>query len=64
VEISDRMGQARMEEAVATGAEMVVTACPTCEQTLKKAARAVADKNGSNPVPVYHIMDLLFRAIR
>jgi len=64
VEISDQMGQARMEEAVATGAEMAVTACPTCEQTLKKAARAVADKNGSKPIPVYHILDLLFRAIR
>lgn len=53
-----------MEEAVATGAEMLVTACPTCEQSLKKAARAVAEKSGAKPMPIYHIMDLLFRAVR
>lgn len=62
--MSDRLGLARMEEAIATGAEMLVTACPTCEQSLKKAARAAADKTGAKPMPVYHIMDLLFRAVR
>ena len=38
-ELSERMSAARMEEAIKTGADMVVTACPTCEQTLKKGAK-------------------------
>ncbi len=63
-ELSDRMSQARIEEAIATGAEMLVTTCPTCEQTLKKGARAVAEKNGGKPLPVRHLMDLMAKAVK
>ena len=63
-ELSDRLAVNRMQEALATGADMIVTACPTCEQTLRKAGRNVADKMGTKPLPVYHILDLVFRAIK
>ena len=62
--LSDRLSLARMQQAMETGAEMVVTACPTCEQTLRKASRSLADKKGAKPMPVYHILDLLFRAFK
>jgi len=63
-ELSDRMSQTRVEEALATGAEMLVTACPTCEQTLKKGARMIAERNGGKPIPVRHILDLVTKATK
>jgi len=60
--LSDRLSAARIQEALDTGADMIVTACPTCEQTLKKGALFLAEKNGNKPIPVKHILDLLFRA--
>jgi Fe-S oxidoreductase len=62
--LSLRMSVARMKEAIGTGAEMVVTACPTCEQTLKKGALQISGENGSKPFPVAHILDLLFKATK
>ncbi|MBN1551721.1 (Fe-S)-binding protein [bacterium] len=62
--LSDRMGMARIAEAVNTGAEMIVTSCPTCEQTLKKSARNYAEKNSTKPLPVRHILDLVIKAIK
>jgi len=63
-ELSLRMAKRRIEEARATGAEMLVTACPTCEQNLKRGARAEADETGRKPLPVRHIIDLLVKATR
>jgi len=63
-QISDRMSNSRITEALETGAEMLVTACPTCEQTLRKGARIAADNSNEKPFPVYHILDLVSRAIR
>lgn len=63
-QLSQRMAQRRIEEARATNAEMLITACPTCEQNLKRGARAEADKTGMKPLPVRHIMDVLIKATR
>lgn len=63
-EISDRLSATRMHEALNTGAEMVITACPTCEQTLRQGAKELSDQNGGKPMPVQHLMDLIFRATR
>ncbi len=61
--LSNRLAVARIGEATATGAEMIVTACATCEQTLKKASSVFADQTGTKPVPVRHLMDLLVKVM-
>ncbi len=63
-DLSGRMSRARIREALATGAEMLVTACPTCEQTLKNGARLVATETGTKPLPVRNIMDLVAKALK
>ncbi len=49
----------RLEEAKSTGAEAVVTACPWCEQTFKRAV----EQSGS-ALTVYDIVELVERAIQ
>ncbi|MHB8104126.1 MAG: (Fe-S)-binding protein [Dehalococcoidales bacterium] len=48
----------RIEEAVATGAEALVTACPWCEKTFNEAIKA----SGSN-LKVYDIVELVEKVI-
>lgn len=48
----------RLAEARATGAEAVVSACPWCERNFADAVRAVGE-----PMAVYDIVDLVYRAI-
>lgn len=62
--LSLRMSIARIREARATGAEMLVTACPTCEQNLKRGAKAEAEDAGVKPLAVRHVLDLLIRATK
>ena len=62
--LSDRLARERIREAVSTGAEMLVTACATCEQVLKKAAASCADQTGNPAVPVRHILDLIAKAVK
>ncbi len=50
--------QKRIEEAVATGAEALVTACPWCEKTFNEAIKA----SGSS-LKVYDIVELVERGI-
>jgi Fe-S oxidoreductase len=50
--------QARIEEAVSTGAEAIVTACPWCEKTFKETVR----ETGSGP-KIYDIVELVEKAI-
>jgi len=59
-EMSDTIAQERINEAVATGTNMVVTACPTCEQVLKKAAQSLEGK----PLVVRDLSDLLWQALK
>ncbi len=50
--------QKRIDEAVSTGAEAIVTACPWCEKTLNEAVKA----SGSS-LKVYDIVELVEKAI-
>jgi Fe-S oxidoreductase len=50
--------QKRIEEAISTGAEALVTACPWCEKTFNEAIKA----SGSS-LKVYDIVELVERAI-
>ncbi len=50
--------QKRIEEAVSTGAEALVTACPWCEKTFNEAIKA----SGSS-LKVYDIVELVEKAI-
>jgi Fe-S oxidoreductase len=47
-----------MDEAEATGAEAVVTACPWCERNFLDAARG-----GDVRIKVYDIVELVQRAV-
>jgi Fe-S oxidoreductase len=51
--------QERISEAEATGAEVLVTACPWCEKTFNETIK----ENGSN-LKVYDIVELLDKAIQ
>jgi len=48
----------RIEEAVSTGAQAIVTACPWCESIFNEAIK----ENGSN-LKVYDVVELLEKAI-
>jgi Fe-S oxidoreductase len=50
--------QKRIDEAVSTGAEAIVTACPWCEKTFNEAIK----ESGSN-LKVYDIVELVEKAI-
>jgi glycolate oxidase len=62
-ELSDQMALDRIREALATGADVLVTSCPTCEQTLKKAANTVAER-GEGEITVRSLADLIFKAVK
>jgi Fe-S oxidoreductase len=57
-EYSDWTATERLEEACATGAEAIVSACPWCERNFMDAAH----KN-SNPIKVFDIIDLVCQAL-
>jgi len=50
--------QKRIEEAVSTGAEAIVTACPWCEKTFNEAI-----KESGSSMKVYDIVELVEKAI-
>jgi Fe-S oxidoreductase len=50
--------QDRMNEAISTGAEAIVTACPWCEKTLNEAV-----KQSGSSMKVYDIVELMEKAI-
>ncbi len=54
--LSDRIAARRIEQAKATGADLLVTPCPTCEQVLKKASKG--------EIQVRNISDLIWKAIK
>jgi len=63
VELSDAIAMTRIREAVETGAELLVTSCPTCEQVLKKAATELK-KSGEKSITVRNISEIIWRGIR
>ncbi|MGQ9653649.1 MAG: (Fe-S)-binding protein, partial [Thermodesulfobacteriota bacterium] len=58
--MSGDIAEARILEALETGADTLVTACPTCEQVLRKAASSV--KEGK--IVVKELSDVLWDAVK
>jgi len=61
-ELSGRLAVSRAEQAAATGADTVVTVCPTCELTLRSGAQAIGG-NGDG-LKVANLLDLVWKAIK
>jgi Fe-S oxidoreductase len=61
-ELSGRLAVSRAEQAAATGADTVVTACATCELTLRNGAQAIGG-NGDG-LKVVNLLDLVWKAIK
>jgi Fe-S oxidoreductase len=55
-DIADRIGKKRVDEAAATGAQVLLTACPTCKHRLVK--------NAQNKIEVLDISELLYRTLK
>jgi glycolate oxidase len=62
-DMADALGKTRVRQAIATGAETLVTACATCEAALKKAAAAL-DEEGAGKVAVRNISDIMWKALK
>ena len=62
-DLSDRIALDRVREALDTGADMLVTSCPTCEQVLKKAAQTLKAENEGS-IKVRNIEDILWKGVR
>ncbi len=60
--LSNKIAEVRIQEALKTKAETLVTACATCEQVLKTAATAVADKGGAK-LNVLGLQEMIWKAL-
>jgi Fe-S oxidoreductase len=63
IAVSDRIAEKRVKEAVDTGAELLVTACPTCEQVLNKASARLAER-GEKSIKVEEMFNLIWDAVK
>lgn len=61
--LSDKIAINRVHEAIDTGAEMLITACPTCEMVLKTAAKAIGEEGGRS-ITVRTIDTLIWKAMK
>ncbi len=62
-DLSRRLAVSRAEQAAATGADTVVTVCPTCELTLRTGAEAIGGGDG-DALKVENLLDLVWKAIK
>jgi len=62
-ELSNDIAKKRIHEALETGVDMLVTSCPTCESTLKKAAQEISEKEGKT-ITVRNIEDIIWRGLK
>ncbi len=60
-ELHKTLAISRAEQAAATGADTVVTACATCELTLREGAQAVGD---GGALKVENLLDLVWKAVK
>ena len=61
--LSNDIAKKRIHEALDTGTDILVTACPTCEQVLKKAAQEVAETEGKT-ISIRSIEDIIWQGIQ
>jgi glycolate oxidase len=61
-ELSNRIAAKRIDEALKTKVDTLVTACATCEQVLKTAATAAADK-GDGKINVMGLQQMVWKAL-
>ncbi|MGB3340628.1 MAG: (Fe-S)-binding protein [bacterium] len=61
--LSDDIAILRIKQAIETGAPLLITPCPTCEQVLKKAA-AAARENGNGSITVKNLSDIVWKALK
>jgi len=62
-ELSNDIAKKRIREALDTGVDTLVTSCPTCETTLKKAAQDIAEKEGKT-ISVRNIEDIIWLGLK
>jgi len=62
-ELSNDIAKKRIYEALETGTDIIVTSCPTCETTLKKAAQEVSEKEGKT-ITVRNIEDIIWKGLK
>ena len=62
-ELSNDIAKKRIREALETGVDTLVTACPTCESTLKKAAQEISEKEGKT-ISVRNIEDIKLKGLK
>jgi Fe-S oxidoreductase len=61
--LSDSIAVNRIHEALDTGADMLVTSCPTCEMVLRTAAKAVEEEEGRS-IKVSTIDTLIWKSMK
>ncbi|MGB7055406.1 MAG: FAD-linked oxidase C-terminal domain-containing protein, partial [bacterium] len=61
-ELSNRIAANRINEAIKTKVDTLVTACATCEQVLKTAATAAADQ-GNGKINVMGLQQMIWKAL-
>jgi len=61
--LSDTIAKKRIQQALETGVDTLVTSCPTCEQVLKKAATDVGAHEGKTIV-VRSIEDIIWEGVK
>ncbi|MBN2065351.1 MAG: (Fe-S)-binding protein [Candidatus Thermoplasmatota archaeon] len=62
-ELSNDIAKKRIHEALETGVDTLVTSCPTCETTLKKAAQEIAESEGKT-ISVRSIEDIIWKGLQ
>ncbi|MEF8879831.1 MAG: (Fe-S)-binding protein [Candidatus Thermoplasmatota archaeon] len=62
-DLSNDIAKKRIHEALETGVDMLITSCPTCETTLKKAAQEISESEGRR-ISVRNIEDIIWKGLR
>jgi heterodisulfide reductase subunit D len=60
--LSEDIALVRIRQAIDTGADTLVTSCPTCETVLKKAATAIKELEGKD-IQVRSIEDIIWKGL-
>jgi fumarate reductase (CoM/CoB) subunit B len=61
--LSNDIAKKRIYEALETSVDILVTSCPTCETTLKKAAQEISGKEGKT-ISVKSIEDIIWQGLK